>query len=603
MKSWFAPCITLFLLLPVQSARANDLKQCSTEKVNHEDCTVVIDRRYPLTLPTIQMSPGKKVIVLIQEPLAFETLTLDETSATALPGTDQGAALLTAAVPDLKGFVWSNVTVPNPSEIAPNAVGIVDPEEKARIDALNNTLQVLKAMLDRAQNSIPDDKSDLVAHIEVIYAQLNQILAPIPKPGSKSNKKFVPPSKAPGTPDPWTDYEKWRNWMLCELVGGTIDAVDCKTDTNVVPPHPTEPTFNNILGEIVKLQTRLPTTPPATPPDDPLFDQNTFAALVKQAKSEIEKLTDDEDKKKETAILDSLRTRQNNLNSRVIALANTLTNVQKDFLTYYQNIYLAKYTPPLMKPDCDGTQIPNTLCLGTIYDPKSSNSAKQLVAYTYLLGRQVVFSLNAVNNISTPVNSVTATTAKISIATITVLYADPRFETSAGAVFSFVHNRTFSNQTITTPPTGSGLMPGDIVIFQNKTLPEVVPFVAAHYRLGHDFAPAWLGHRRTAFYATAWLGLNPYTTLPEYGGGPTFSWRSFMFSALYSRAHESVLTQGLSVTQPVCSPTAVPGASPPPCTPTPPAPTTMMRAINAFAIGFSIRIPTSFAAGTGGVSR
>jgi len=195
MKTLFLQSMALFLLLPILSAHADDLKQCSTEKVNHGDCTVVIDRRYPVMLPTIQMSPDTKVFVVIQEPLAFETLSLDETSASALPGTDQGAALLTAAIPDLKGLTWSNVTVPSVSTMQPQAAG-VDPcqpaaydaaacqakqEEEARVDALNNTFKVLNAMLDKAQSLLPMNKSDLLAHIEVVYAQLNQILAPIPE--------------------------------------------------------------------------------------------------------------------------------------------------------------------------------------------------------------------------------------------------------------------------------------------------------------------------------------------------------------------------------------------------------------------------------------
>jgi hypothetical protein len=391
--------------------------------------------------------------------------------------------------------------------------------------------------------------------------------------------------------------------MLCELVGGSIEGVDCKLDTIVGPAHPTDPAFNNVLSEIVKIQNRLPTTPPAAPPDDPLLDQTTFSALVKQAKGQIEKLTNDTHKNSAKSNLDLLQQRQQNLNSLVAALANTLTNVQKDFLTYYQNIYLAKDTLPPPKFDEDKKLIPYTQNIGNIHDPKASAFNKHLVAYTKLLGRQVVFSINAVNNVSIPVNSVTATTAKISIATITVLYADPRFETSAGAIFSFVHNRTFSNQTIANPPPGSSLTAGDIVIYENKTSPEVVPFVAGHYRLGSDFAPAWLARRRSAFYATVWLGLNPYSVLPEYGAGPTFSWRSFMFSALYNRAHESVLTPGLSAGQILCSPSSTAGTSLPPCTPAPPAPTTQTKAINAFAIGLSVRIPTSFVAGTGGISR
>lgn len=74
LKLW----VLMHFLLLVVSTRADDLKQCSTEKINNDDCVVIIDRRYPITLPTIQMRPGKKMIVKVQDPLSFETLSLDE---------------------------------------------------------------------------------------------------------------------------------------------------------------------------------------------------------------------------------------------------------------------------------------------------------------------------------------------------------------------------------------------------------------------------------------------------------------------------------------------------------------------------------------------
>jgi hypothetical protein len=215
----------------------------------------------------------------------------------------------------------------------------------------------------------------------------------------------------------------------------------------------------------------------------------------------------------------------------------------------------------------------------------------------------VTYAVNAINNIATAQTSVTAATSKVSIATVTVLYANPRLESSAGAIVSFVHNRTFANQTITNPPTGSPYAPGDIVIAQTKTDPEVVPFVALHWRVGDEYLMP--DHRRGAVYGTIWVGLNPYSTLPEYGGGPTVSWRSLMFSFLYNRAHQTSLVSGETQGQIVCSPTATAGMSPPLCTPAPPAPITQTTPLNAFAIGLSVRIPTSFApaTATGGVSR
>jgi hypothetical protein len=600
MRRTFQLWVLIHFLLLAVSAHADDLKQCSTEKINNDDCVVIVDRRYPITLPTIQMKPGKKVIVKVQDPLSFETLSLDETTATALPGSDQGASLLTAAAPNLKGFVWSNVTVPGEQyyTLQKSPELQADQAESARYDALQDIFKVMREMLDAAQNAAPDDRSPLFTHIVVVYNQINQVLSPIPKPGSKTADTYRPPPNAPGTPNPWNNYQNWRLWILCELVGGKIDGVDCATFTVGTPP--TAPAFNDVLSDISKVQNRLPTTPPAAPPDDPLFDQGSFSSLVRQAKAQIAQLSNEADKARANEVLKRLLSRQNDLNSRLAALASTLTNVQKDFLTYYQNIYLAKDIAPVTTKDKNNNPVPPTI--GIIYDPKDPNSTSHLVAYRKLLGRQVVFAINTVNNIATPVNSVTPTSAKIPIATVTVLYADPHFETSAGVIFSFVHNRSFSNQTVTRPPPGSNAQPGDIVIFESKTYPEVVPIVAAHYRLGPEYAPSWLGNRRVAFYATGTLGLNPYSVVPEFGGGPTISWRSFMVSALYNRAHESALTSGLNVGQIVCSPSST-GTSPPPCTPAPPAPTTHVRGLNAFAIGLTIRIPTSFAAGTGGVSR
>jgi hypothetical protein len=236
--------------------------------------------------------------------------------------------------------------------------------------------------------------------------------------------------------------------------------------------------------------------------------------------------------------------------------------------------------------------------LGTIYDPRNTTGAIG-TPYRRFLGRQVVFSVNAVNQIATSRVSVTTTAAKTSIATITVIYADPYFEGSAGAIFSFVHNRTFTNQTLANVPTGSTYMAGDVVLQETKTRPVVVPFVAGNWRLGNDFDYPF-NHRRGAFYATVYVGLNPDTTLPEYGVGPSLSWRSVMLSAFYERAHDTRLIAGETVGSVLCGPTtAAPTGT---CTTTPAAPTSQPYATNGFGIGISIRVPTTFTAGTGGVS-
>jgi len=143
---------------------------------------------------------------------------------------------------------------------------------------------------------------------------------------------------------------------------------------------------------------------------------------------------------------------------------------------------------------------------------------------------------------------------------------------------------------------------GEIQISETKTRPDVVPFVAGHVRLGNDFIVP-IDHRRGAIYATGWIGLNPYNTLPEYGFGPTFSWRSIMLSALYDRTHDTRLTQGAYVGQILCTPNPPTGSTLPSCATPPASPTTQTFGTNAFAFGISVRFPTVFAAATSGVSR
>jgi hypothetical protein len=629
--------IATSLFLSTFASHAQNL--CSTEKVNHDDCTVYVSRRYPVTLPTIQMKPGKKVIVVVTSPLDFESLSLDWTSGTALPPTDQGAALVTAVIPDLKGLYSSEIILPGSStadnsfseseHIAPNNPVIPtspDPcskekktynQEKCAEEAANklakdekkvqDDLDTLRLLLKTARNNFKtsDVYSNLPGHVVSVYAQLNQALSPIPKPGFVSDKLYEPPPPAlPGAAslpkiDPWTDYGNWREMMLCELAG-LPDSSDHPRDC------PSETPFNNLLGDINALQGRLPTPtvtvvtagvkPAATKPEpDPnqLFDQKLFDYLVKQTIEDIGKLSpvpaaQSWQATDEGHTLQQFQAAENLLTSRIAALSNTLTNVQKDFVTYYQNILQLKTAPAGSKQ------------IGYIYDPAVFQRGNTPVSHPRLLGRQVVYSVNAVNQISTPLASITATTAKIAVATVTVLFADPIFETSAGGLVSFVHNRTFANQTVITPQPGTSQQAGEIIISQTKTDPEVVPFVAGHWRLFPDFTMP--DQRRGAVYGTVWVGLNPYTTLPEYGAGPTLSWRSFMFSALYNRAHVVGLTAPQTLGETVCNPTAIAGASPPPCTPAPPAPITQTGAINAFAIGISIRLPTTFTAGTGGVS-
>jgi hypothetical protein len=583
---------------------------CSTEKINHQNCVVVIDRRYPVTWPTIQMKPGKRVGVLVENPLDFETLSLDESSFSLLPGTDQLASLVPNLIPQLKGLGGTSVSIPPQEEAIappPPQPGVQKSEaekaadrERDLMDLIRKQEEVMRSLLTAARSGIPDENSALFSDVRAVYEQLNQAMSPLPKPGSRDGTNYKPPTHAPKTtPDPWTDYPSWRFFLLCELVGGSVNKT---SGSEVKTPCPDKdnpdslPPFINVLGKISGLQAQLPSGSPTSQPPNALFDQSTFDGLAKTITSEIPKLTDESDRSKVVSQLNSFQQSETELMARLSVLSSTLGNIQKDFLLYYQNILIAIDALPTPRSGDKG----NFSLVGIIYDPSGPNG-RSASPYSGFLGRQVVYAVNAVNNVATSKASIVGSSNKNSLSSVTILYADPIFETSAGAMVSFVHNRTFANQTISNASAGSPFANGDIIITQTKTDPELVPFVAGHWRLGNEFTMP--GGRRGAVYGTIWGGLNPYVTVPDYGAGPTISWRSFMVSFLYSRAHQTSLIGGEYQNEPVCGPTPMGSSTTlPACSGTPPAPVTKTTPLNAFAIGISVRVPTSFATG-GGVSR
>jgi hypothetical protein len=657
MRRAFLSCLSMFFVLSAIAAVAQSMNRCSTEKVNHTDCTFTLDRRYPVTFPTFQMDNGRKITVIVRNPLAFETLSLDETGATLLPGTDQGAALLTSAIPDLAGLSFLSSAAPaETSAVAPAETSVLSPKveglpsETVVSDLtdplINSELQDLRKTLDAANKAVADSlgtknadsdgtntdnaasdstkvvKLALVDEVTAIYWQLNQILSPVPRPLTSPDAAppanagrpkppqdalqpvscpITPPSHslpkaAAGTPSPWDCYPDWRTWMVCELAS-ECSAFDPAGTSNST----TGPKFRNVLGEVGRLQGSLASG--ATPPPNPIFDQKGFDQAAGYAHSDIEALpcTKDQDgpnvdktvaekhaqecktKNAYEATLNTILLDENHLVTKLSALSGVLASVQKDFLTYYANINLTGGT--LLATSAGAVTEPDGN-VGLIFDPWDGTKG---AAYPRFLGRNVTWSVNAVNQIGTSRTSVTTTASKTSIATITVIYASPHFEASAGAIFSFVHNRTFANVTQSS---------GAIDVQETGARPEVIPFVAGNYRL-HDFEVPF-DHRRGAFYATAYVGLNPYTTLPEFGGGPTFSWRSFMLSAFYERAHDTHLISG-EMLGPICGTSAT--TMPPACSTTPAAPTTSPFWVNGFGIGISIRVPTTFAPGTGGISQ
>ena len=252
-----------------------------------------------------------------------------------------------------------------------------------------------------------------------------------------------------------------------------------------------------------------------------------------------------------------------------------VSNIEKDLGNYFINI--------------DESPKESTACMPcNIADPQKPGKKPLLGKF---LGRQVVFALDAVNNVGTAATSVTTTAQRKAVVTITVLYADPRFELSTGTAISTLANRSFANQTNVTQSGGASPTQGNVVITQTIARPTDVLFAGANWRIPRNFV--WPDHRRGAFHLTATVGVNVVNAATEFGVGPSISWLSRMFSALYDWGHDVKLTQGEFVGEVWCNETAA-TTTVPKCSGAPPTPSTEKYWRGVFAFGISVRVPSVF---------
>jgi len=545
---------------------------CSTEIVNN-DCLLTIDRYYPVALPTVQLRQGKVIRVQIVHPLPFEMLSLDLQSASAIAGTDPTSAMITNLIGNAKSLLVST-NIRSGSGGGFQALVERTPQFMQAMAKVN----AIKAALDQVEADAQNFGNAAVG----VYSEISEVAGVIPPDELQSGQRPAgSPLTARNTPIPWRVPTAWKNWMLCELAG-------CPNGIN---PNPA-PNLQGLLGTAANLANELTailtTCPPALPTSSAYSGSNIDCAIralyftdtCSFLASEVAQFT----------------TARQSLSGEFAALgvANTaLGNLVKDLGSNYL-VNLQQWTAPadLIVPANAPPPVPPPVMIGQIPDPGVLTINGTSIAK--LLGRQVTFAADAVNQITTPTASVITATQKKSFAAITVLFADPKVEASAGTFFSFLPNRSFANQTAVMQNPGMPPTPENVLIQQTITRPTVIPFAAANVRLGHDFL---VGNRRSAFYWTGAIGVNPYNSTTEFATGPTFSWRSLMFSAFAHIGLDVRLTQGETVGEVWCNQTAAVGSIGK-CAGSPPSPTTEKYWTPAFAIGVSVRVPSLFG-GTG----
>ena len=208
MRSFSIQKKLLFCLLGACSYVA--AQECSTEKVNN-DCTVTIDRAYPVALPTIQLRHGRRVIVRVQNGLPFEVLSLDLQTGQAVAGTDQTAGFLSAALPNLKGLLVTQqlntggtfgfLPPPNPNVASAQVSRTQIDTEQAR---LNNYFHLMHLF---------------AVDATVVYNQLNEVFTAIPPEVLLHGQRLATSNVGQDVPRPWisAEYGPWLSWIRCEI--------------------------------------------------------------------------------------------------------------------------------------------------------------------------------------------------------------------------------------------------------------------------------------------------------------------------------------------------------------------------------------------------
>jgi hypothetical protein len=205
------------------------------------------------------------------------------------------------------------------------------------------------------------------------------------------------------------------------------------------------------------------------------------------------------------------------------------------------------------------------------FDDKDHNSLQMSWTLNYVNTIAVVIKrdLTTPYKPASPSDAVLSPPSKQAIVGVTVQYQSaPRLEIATGIMVPLMPFHSYSAAAVAT----NGAVTGNVV--QETLTYTVVPLVLVNIVVKQGLAQK----QPVAFFTTIGTGYNPATSSVEFGVGPSFSWRSLMFSGLADIGRDTQLAGGFKVGQPL------PASNPP-------KPLTSVGWSVKPAIALSVRIP------------
>jgi hypothetical protein len=526
VNSWMTAAIVLSCVSAVARAQS---KTCAYSAVN-SDCALTLDRQNPIAPPTIYVRHGKKVTVAVRNPFPFEHLSMDLKTAAEQVPVDQFANAFQSITSALGGL--EIISGPAAAAATPGAPPPPPPCPQPLPATSIDSCQAYIARQLQAELKVYEvqtDKSDNFA--TWIYARLcwvRTLFNPLPSRAVTPNAVPAVCSDLPANQsvEPMPTNETALNDWKCKFNEGIVvlkqfppDQVKKNIDALDVEIADAKKAGTITSGDFVTINA----------------SQQALHAALDAGTSYKQKMLD--------------------LTSRVATL--TSTGEPTSFTISDLNVQ-------------DKNNVVQT------WDLDANNKLARIAG--------LVKADKYGDKVSTLMGSLADAPAKQAVVEFKIEFiAESYFEISAGILVPFRQYHTFSIASPYSSATASvGCMAGTATapstptncpIVQQTLTTAIIPDVSFNILLGHEFV---VGHQRGAWMFTIAPGYNTATTTAAFGIGPSFAYRSLVFSPLAIIDRDVKLTGGYHVNQSAGTATA-------------PTTANVWRVSPAF--GISLRVP------------